>query len=260
MEGGAVMGRRARGGRAGEEPAGEEATGATRRRQEAGGGGRPLRFEPAPGWIAREVEEELPGLGLTVVDVEVARRGSLTGTSPPDVLERLRALSSRFRGARAVSMRREHVPGAYRVFYRQVGLDPDAQRTPIEAAVLERMLRGGFLSGGLIEDVLTIALLDTSVPVWALDADSLDGPLGIRSSREGEPLGSSRDALALPAGQLVVADASSAVAVLFGDLGAGHAVSARTRRVALFAVRVAGVPELYAEEALWSCATSLAQP
>ena len=52
--------------------------------------------------------------------------------------------------------------------------------------MLERMLKGGFLSGGLLEDVLLIALVDTGVPVWALDAERVDGPLGIRASLEGE--------------------------------------------------------------------------
>ena len=84
--------------------------------------------------------------------------------------DRLRELSNRFRGAQAVAIRREPVPAAYRVFFRHIGLDPDVVRTPIEAAVLERMLRGGFLSGGLLEDMLLIALVDTGVPVWALDA------------------------------------------------------------------------------------------
>ncbi len=76
------------------------------------------------------------------------------------------------KGARAVGVRREPVPSAYRVFYRQIGLDPEVARTPIEEAVLERMLRGGFLSEGLLQDVLLIALVDTGVPVWALDADA----------------------------------------------------------------------------------------
>ena len=145
--------------------------------------------EPVVGWLAREVELEHPELRLLSCDVEVARRGSLTGDSPPDIEARLRAFSSRVRGARAVGLRREPVPAAYRVFFRQVGIDPDVQRTPIEAAVLERMLRGGFPTGGLLEDVLMIALLDTGVPVWALDSDTLDGPIGGRTSCEGEALG-----------------------------------------------------------------------
>jgi DNA/RNA-binding domain of Phe-tRNA-synthetase-like protein len=215
--------------------------------------------EPQLGWCAREVEEELPGLRLLLCELDVGRGGPLTGAAPPDVQARLRELSSRFRGARAVAIRREPVPAAYRVFFRQIGLDPDVVRTPIEAAALERMLRGGFLSGGLLEDVLLIALLDTGVPVWALDAESLDGPLGIRSSGEGESLGRSADAPPLAAGRLVLADASSALATLFGELAPGHRPAASTRRLMLFAVQVAGVPTLYVEESLWTCRLMLEQ-
>lgn len=217
-------------------------------------------FQPTLGWCAREVEEELPELRILVAEAQVARTGSLAGRSPPDVLVRLRELSNRFRGAHAVGIRREPVPAAYRVFFHHIGIDPDVMRTPIEAALLERMLRGGFLSAGLLEDVLLIALLDTGVPVCALDADSVDGPLGIRASREGERLGRSPDAVALPAGLLVVADAGAALAILFRRVADAHLPRADTRRLALFAVQVAGVPDLYAEEALWSCCAALAQP
>ena len=212
---------------------------------------------PQIGWRAREVEEELPDLRLLIAEVDVGREQPLTGASPPDIEGRLRELSNRFRGARAVAIRREPVPAAYRVFFRHIGLDPDVERTPIEAAVLERMLRGGFLTGGLLDDVLLIALADTAVPVRALDRDRLDGPLGIRPSREGEPLGRSAGAPLLPAGRLLVADSSTAAGVLFGELAQSHSPSASTRRVTLFAVQVAGVPTLYAEEALWSCRAAL---
>ena len=216
--------------------------------------------EPVLGWCAREVEEELPGLSVLCDEVRVARVGALDGESPPDIQARLRSMSSRIRGARAVALRREPIPAAYRVFFRQIGMDPDVERTPIEAAVLERMLRGGFPTGGLLEDVLLLALLDTGVPVWALDATAVQGPLGVRPSREGESLGPSPGAPLLPAGRLVVADSETAVAVLFGELSPGHAPGARSRQLQLFAVRVAGVPSLYAEEALWSARTALEQP
>ncbi len=215
---------------------------------------------PELGWRAPEVQEELPGLRLLVSEVQVGRRSPLDGHSPADIEERLRELSSKVRGARAVGIRREAVPAAYRVFYRHIGLDPDVARTPIEAAVLERMVRGAFLTGGLLEDVLLIALLDTGVAVWALDHAKLDGPLGIRTSNEGESLGRSPQARVLPAGRLVVADASSALAVLFGELAAGHGAASATQRLTLFAVQVAGVPTIYAEEALWSCRAALEQP
>jgi DNA/RNA-binding domain of Phe-tRNA-synthetase-like protein len=220
-------------------------------------GAGPVSAAPSIGWCAREVEEELPALRLLIGEAISTRRQTLTGGSPPDIQGRLHELSNRFRGARAVAIRREPVPAAYRVFFRHIGLDPDVVRTPIEAAVLERMLRGGFLTGGLISDVLLIALLDTGVPVWALDADAIDGPLGIRASREGEPLGRSPDAPLLPAGRLVVADQDAALAVLFGDVAPGHEPRSATRHVSLFAVQVAGVPTLYAEEALWTCRAAL---
>ena len=54
-----------------------------------------------------------------------------------------------------------------------------------------------------------------------------------------------------------VADAAAPLAILFGELASTHAPAARTRRLALFAVQVEGVPELYAEEALWICGSAL---
>jgi DNA/RNA-binding domain of Phe-tRNA-synthetase-like protein len=217
-------------------------------------------FEASAGWCAREVEQELPGLRLLLTEVQVARAGPLTGESPRDIKRRLRELSNRFRGPVAVGVRREPIPAAYRIFFRHIGLDPDVVRTPIEAAVLERMLRGGFLSGGLLEDVLLIALIDTGVAVWALDAESVDGPLGIRSSAEGEHLGRSTGAPPLPAGRLVVADAAAPLATLFGELAEGQQPQNATARLLLFAVQVAGVPDLYVEEALWSARSALEQP
>lgn len=217
----------------------------------------PAPAEPVAGWCAAEVERELPGLRLLACEVEAGRRVPLTGDSPPDIEARMRELSDRVRGPRAIGVRREPVPSAYRVFFRQIGMDPDLQRTPIEEAMLERMVRGGFLSGGLLDDVLLIALMDTGVPVWALDAGNLDGALGIRTAGDGEPLGRSTGAPLLPEGRLVVADATSPVAVLFGEVAASHRVRDRTPRIALFAIQVPGVPDLYAEEALWSAATAL---
>lgn len=220
----------------------------------------PTPPEPEAGWQAPEVEQELPGLRLLWTEIEVRRRERLTDDSPPDIEARLRGLSNRVRGARAIGIRREPVPAAYRVFFRHIGMDPDVDRTPIEAAVLERMLRGGFLTGGLLDDVLLIALMDTGVPVWALDAGKVEGALGIRPSRDGELLGRSQDPPLLPDGRLVVADSSTALAVLFGERAPGHEPGAQTRCVRLFAIQVPGVPELYADEALWTCASALERP
>ncbi|HEY3971263.1 MAG TPA: hypothetical protein VGL79_07665 [Solirubrobacteraceae bacterium] len=213
--------------------------------------------EPVRGWCEREVQQELPGLGLMCTTIDLSSRGSLTGSSPPAVRARLRELSNRWRGARAVNVRQEPIPAAYRVFFRHIGLDPDVNRTPIEAAVLERMLDGGFLSEGLLADILTIGLIDTAVPVWALDADTVSGPLGIRLSRADERLGRGPDGPSLGEGRLVVADADNPLAILFGALAPSHEPTAETHRLAMFAVQVSGVPALHAEETLWACRSAL---
>jgi DNA/RNA-binding domain of Phe-tRNA-synthetase-like protein len=158
-----------------------------------------------------------------------------------------------------VILRQKPIPAAYRVFFRHIGLDPDVTRTPIESVVLERMLLGGFLPSGLLEDVLLISLVDTGVPVWALDGATVEGPLGVRLSSEGEPLGRTAGAPTLLGGQLVVADASAALAVLFGEIGRGHEVTAATTELTLFSVQVVGVPTLHVEETLWMCHTALEQ-
>jgi DNA/RNA-binding domain of Phe-tRNA-synthetase-like protein len=217
--------------------------------------------EPVPevGWRASEIEQELPQLQLVVARARLARAGAHRRNSPAGVQRRLRMLSDRFKGARAVGVRSEPVPAAYRVFYRQIGLDPEVAHTPIEAAVLERMLRGGFLSGNLLEDILLIALIDTGVPVWAVDADAINGDLGVRLSRAGESLGRAPDAWSLPSGRLVVADGSAALGLLFGQLAKECETGTRTREIALFAVQVSGVPTLFVEEALWICRNGLEQ-
>ncbi len=211
----------------------------------------------AEGPCAPEVREAFPELRLLLAQTAPAPEGWLSGPSPPGVRERLRALSNRWSGAQAVMVRRQPIPAAYRVFFRHIGLDPDVQRTPLEQAILGRLIDGGFRSQGLLHDVLLLALVDTSVPVWALDADALHGPLRVRLSRDGEPLGAAGDGPALSGGQLILADSSAAVAVLFGEPSPLHMPTTRARRVTLFALQVSGVPAMHVEEALWSAHTRL---
>ncbi len=147
------------------------------------------------------------------------------------------------------------------MFFRHIGLDPDVVRTPIEAAVLERMMRGGFLSGGLLDDVLLIALLDTGVPVWALDADSVDGPLGIRASREGERLGRWRGRACAARGTAGRRRRRRAAGGAVRRDRARRTRPARTRRGwRCSPCRSPACPTLYAEEALWSCRAALETP
>jgi DNA/RNA-binding domain of Phe-tRNA-synthetase-like protein len=206
------------------------------------------------GWIARELAEEYPD--LRVVSTTAPAPGSRSSRALRD---RLALLADRFHGARALTMRREPVPAAYRVFFRHVGLDPDVQRTPIEAAALDRLLQGGFTSRGMLDDALLIAVVETGVPVWALDADRVDGPLGLRGAQAGERLGEGEYAPDLAPGRLVVADASAPVAVLFGDVAPCRQPGRDTKLLRLFTVAVPGVPALHVEEALFGCADALSE-
>jgi DNA/RNA-binding domain of Phe-tRNA-synthetase-like protein len=206
------------------------------------------------GWIDQELAAEFPRLRLVSVVAACA-----PGRSSSGVIMRLGHLSSRFLGVRAITMRTEPIPHAYRVFYRGIGLDPDTTRPPFEEAALNRLMAGGFRPRGLVEDALLVALVETGVPVWALDEDLLDGPLGIRPTRGPELLGTGELAPGLPGGRLVIADAARPVAELFGRVADSHTPGAATHRVRLFSIQVAGVPAIHVEEALWLAVASLAE-
>jgi DNA/RNA-binding domain of Phe-tRNA-synthetase-like protein len=197
------------------------------------------------GRVAPELRDEFPRLGLVSLAVDAR-----PGRSPRAVRERLGELSSRFRGAHAVVMRRAPVPHAYRVFYRHVGLDPDHMRPPGEAAALDRLIAGEYRSRNLLDDALTIALVETGVPVWALDLARVDGALELRLAGAGEALGRADDAPPVPAGRIVVADRGGPLAPLFGALAPGHGVTPATRGMLLFTVTVPSVPTIHVEEAL----------
>jgi DNA/RNA-binding domain of Phe-tRNA-synthetase-like protein len=204
-----------------------------------------LELAAAPGFVDPEVKAEFPGLALAWMTLEVRPR-----SSPRAVRQRLRHLSNRFGGASVVAMRTQPIPHAYRTFFRQIGLDPDATRIPSEEAAVARLLHGGFRSTGLLSDALLIALVETGVPVWALDADWVaPAGLGVRMSAPGESFGVGGQPLA--PGRLVVADPARVHALLFGPVAPGHQAGPRTTRVALFSVGVPGVPAIHLEEALW---------
>ncbi|HET8975351.1 MAG TPA: phenylalanine--tRNA ligase beta subunit-related protein [Solirubrobacterales bacterium] len=215
-----------------------------------GGLGDPRDAAPEPGWIAPELAEEFPGLGLSATTVEAA-----PGRSPAALKGRLRELSDRFRGAQAINLRQQPIPWAYRVFFRHIGLDPDTTRTPVEQLALDRMHDGRFKSRGRPADALTVAMAETGVAVQAFDADRLSGRLGLRLSADGEPF--EGRVSPLPPGTIVIADEDRALAVLFGAVAASTQPSRDTGRIALAAIRVDGVPDMSLEEALWLAASAL---
>jgi DNA/RNA-binding domain of Phe-tRNA-synthetase-like protein len=202
---------------------------------------------PEAGWVAPELREEFPGLALRYLLIE---HGS--GRAPRQVKKRLSALSNRFSGPQAINLRHQPIPWAYRVFYRHIGLDPDEQQTPVEAVALERMKRGGFISRSLLDDALTIAIIESGVALRAFDAGRVEGCLGIRQTEPGEGLEGRPGEL--PPGTLVIADQTRPLGLLFGATAAGRGVQPRTARMLLVAVQVKGVPEIAVEEAIWLAA------
>jgi DNA/RNA-binding domain of Phe-tRNA-synthetase-like protein len=205
---------------------------------------------PIPGWVAPHVAAEFPGLGISSISVD-----GRPGRSPEPVERRLREASDRFYGAHAIHMRERPIPWAYRVFFRQIGLDPDRTRTPIEQLALDRLQDGGFKTRGLPADALTIATIETGIALRAFDADKLDGALCIRDSAPGESLEGRPGELSH--GTLVIADERAPASLLFGATGKGREVRRATRRIAIAAVQVDGVPQIAVDEALWMVAATL---
>jgi DNA/RNA-binding domain of Phe-tRNA-synthetase-like protein len=211
-----------------------------------------MGWVPAPqqGWVAPHIASEFPGLGVAWVEVDAK-----PGKSPEPVRRRLRDLSDRTYGSQAIRLRERPVPWAYRVFFRQIGLDPDRTRTPVEQLTLDRLHDGGFRSNGMPRDALDIAIVETGVALRAFDAEGIAGGLCIRDSAPGESLAGTAGEMAK--GTLTIADDSRPLALLFGPAAEDVRVDKGTRRIVVVSVQVKGVPQIAVEEALWMAAATL---
>lgn len=216
-------------------------------------GGSDVGSEPSvrQGWVAPHIAVEFPGLGIAWVELESGRAGS-----PEPVRRRLRDLSDRFYGSHAIHMRERPIPWAYRVFFRQIGLDPDHTRTPIEQLALDRLHDGAFVSRGMPADALTIATVETGVALRVFDATRFRGELCIRDSAPGESLPGKPAKLAQ--GTLTIADDEGPLALLFGGPGADRELDPDASRIAIVAVQVKGVPQAAVDEALWIAGAAIA--
>ncbi|MFM8883370.1 MAG: hypothetical protein ACKOH7_00955 [Solirubrobacterales bacterium] len=195
-------------------------------------------------WVDPILAEEFPGLALAV--------RSCPGPVPgdPGVTERLGAVASRIRGRSAIEMRRETVPAAYRAFYRQVGLDPDVEMTPVEAAIGRRLFDGGVKAPDPLRAALELAVLETGAPVCALDSGELVGAPGIRASLPGEGLDGPQGFPVRAPGRLVVADETGPLCLLFGEAYGRCAPSPSSPELVLVATGVPGVAPMVLDEAL----------
>ncbi|MFP5388651.1 MAG: hypothetical protein ACLGG5_05050 [Thermoleophilia bacterium] len=212
-----------------------------------------LNSEPLPqqGWVAPHIAAEFPGLGIAWVELESRRTHS-----PEPVRRRLRDLSDRFYGSHAIHMRERPIPWAYRVFFRQIGLDPDHTRTPVEQLALDRLHDGAFVSRGMPADALTIATVETGVALRVFDMGKLHGDLCIRDSAPGEALPGKPAELAQ--GTLTIADGRGPLALLFGGPAADREIDSDATQIAIVAVQVKGVPQAAVDEALWIASAAIA--
>jgi DNA/RNA-binding domain of Phe-tRNA-synthetase-like protein len=217
----------------------------------AGEGARDSDWEPVPeqGWVAPHIAAEFPGLGIASITVDGG-----PGKSAEVVRGRLRDLSDRFYGSHAIHLRERPIPWAYRVFFRQIGLDPDRTRTPIEQLVLERLEDGGFKSVGMPQDALNVAIVETGVALRAFDGEQV-GRLSIRDAAPGESLPEQPDELAQ--GTLVIADERGPIGRLFGEPAEWSGIERVSRRLTIVAIQVEGVPQISVDEALWMAVATL---
>jgi DNA/RNA-binding domain of Phe-tRNA-synthetase-like protein len=210
------------------------------------------QLELRRGPVAAELAGEFPELALFQVTVDARPK-----RTPRPIKERLRTMSDRFTGPKAVQVRQQPVPWAYRVFFRQIGIDPDERRTPAEAVALERMRFGAFQSQNLLDDALLICTVETGVPVLAFDRNRVRGDVGLRLAVAGERVGDG--GRSLRGGEIVTADELGPLSVLFGEMAPDRGVTPDTERMLLAALRVKGVPDVSVEEALWTVTDILAE-
>jgi DNA/RNA-binding domain of Phe-tRNA-synthetase-like protein len=194
------------------------------------------------GWVDHVVAQEFPALRLRYAIIPAGAT-----TSPVELRHRLDDLSTRFRARKAMDLPNKPIPSAYRVFLRQVGLDPEVRPSPIEAVTRERILRGIYRSSHRLADALTVATVESQIAISVLDADRIDLPLGIRTVR-------AEDTTDLPTGTLVVAAANGPVAELFGEPEPHCIVGADTTRTAVMAIGVKGIADWMLDDALWRVA------
>lgn len=201
------------------------------------------------GTIALDLSDEFDDLELLYIAAEGGEQ-----RTPRELKQTVREVTDRFRVAHAPALRYKRTPSAYRAFYRQLGVDPDVVRSPLDVALLDRLRQGRFRPRGLVHDSMLMASIETQVPLWALDGSDHVGGLGIRGAEDGETLGG--DLLAN--GRLVIADSLRPRAALLHPVPEESAVTKKSQVTVVFCLRVPGVPRYVIEEALHLCAKGFA--
>ena len=158
-------------------------------------------------------------------------------------------------------MRERPIPWAYRVFFRQIGLDPDRTRTPVEQLALERLREGAFKSRGLPIDALTIATIETGVALRVFDAEQVRRRASASATRRpGESL-AGQPGRAAARERWSIADERAPVGLLFGATAEGQRGGRRqTGGSRSPRSRSTACPQIAVDEALWMAAATLERP
>ncbi|UTI65415.1 hypothetical protein NBH00_04180 [Paraconexibacter antarcticus] len=185
--------------------------------------------------VAEAVRADFPQLRLWAgwVAVPPGRKSS------PGLLDRLADVDDRARGLPTGRLRTDPVAASYRAFARQIGLDPDAERNPLEQLAIERLRVGRLPSGGPLADAMTVAMLETGVPLWAVASERATGWLSVDADDEG---------------RLVIAENGRPLVPLMASPGEElrPPIHRRTPSTAVvYALQVGKVPTSTVEEAFW---------
>lgn len=183
------------------------------------------------GDVVEDVAADFPQLRLWSMQVAVPG-----WKSPKELLTRLADIDVRVRGVATGSHRMHGVTCEYRGFARQLGLDPDIERNPLEHAALERLTHGRFRTVGHLHDALLVGMLETGIPLWAFDAHAVQGWLTVDVAADN---------------RVVIRDDRGPIANILTPPPAEAAVGKKCRQAVVYALGVGKVPSPNVEEALW---------
>jgi len=195
------------------------------------------------GAVSPEVESEFPGIGVRFCFVA----GGPSKT-PAGLSQELDLAADRITGAQAVRVAAEPVAALYRALRAQLGMDPSVGEGTAEDVIRRRLLEGGFRPSGIPADAITLATLETGIPLWAFGVSkALSGP---RISLWSDP----------STGVVELRSDDLRMATLFGEPHPEFEVTRKSEQMCLVALVAPGVVpeivELALERAVALCVTS----
>ena len=189
------------------------------------------------GWVEPALRAEFSGLALVLAEVDGAvaaqpagREGAPASTSRTSPTGRGRWPSAASRSRRPTASSSARSASTPRTSGRRPRPRCSSGCGP-----------GRFKSRNTLDDGLTVAIVETGVPVRAFDADRIQGDLGLRVSQPRENA-SAGTGSSCREGTIVIADERHAIGAGVRRHRPGRGVSPETRRMLLCAVQVPGRP------------------